>query len=943
MRSGKGGLPASLPRPLVRALAVAVVVLHATATHAQTAITPTPGAGALGTVVNQVGNTVGITGGTRAGSNLFHSFGLFSVGTGDIANFSNTTGPGVANILGRVTGGQVSAIQGTIQTTNFPGANLFLLNPAGWVFGPGAALNVSGSFHVSTADYIRFGDAAKSTFCVGGCPNGQPSVLSVAAPAAFGFLGPSQGSISIQQSALQVPNQATLSVVGGGVTIADSTLQALGGRVQIGSFASAGEAAVNGLDGAFATLGPIQISTSSISTGATDSLGNFVGVDGGSVLIRGGEVNLSAVGIDASGGLTFDAFGNVLGTTAGTVVIRGGQLTLTGGSFITNSNQGSSSPGVAIRLEASGDVVMDGGSSLTSTAFQSGDAGAVQVQANSLKMREFAFINSDTQAGGRGADISVDVGQMTLEGGARIGSTTLASVPPGGAGGDITVTATGPVTITGDSSGIVSLGLSSEPTANGGAVTVSAQSLTVADLASIGTTALGPATGGKVAISVGDLSVTGGATISSTTFQGQGGDVSVTATGSAVISGAGSAISSGGSAASTSIAPAGNIAVNAGTLTVADSGVIQNGTTLDVAGNIAVTATNAIVLRNGGAILSQAFTNSVGDVTISAPSLTLDNGLIQTSTIQEGNAGNITANVGTLTLTGGGQILASSALSATGAGGSIKITANDVFASGQSRIDSSTNGTGAGGDINITAGDVQLQSGSTISANSTGSAQALAGSINIVFGNELSMNGGSAITTSSLLADGGNISITSTGSTLILFDSQIITSVQSGVGQGGNITLGSALHPLSFLIMSDSQIRADAFGGPGGNIQIFADTFLSSGAVLSASSALSAPGTIDVQTQFTDLSSALVQLPVNVLEATALLRASCATRLAEGKASSLVVAGREGVPPEPDGLLSSPLVLEGLTEKERTAAEEPGEAAPLLTLRWPTAVGETCR
>jgi large exoprotein involved in heme utilization and adhesion len=516
-------------------------------------------------------------------------------------------------------------------------------------------------------------------------------------------------------------------------------------------------------------------------------------------------------------------------------------------------------------------------------------------------------------------------------------------VPPGGAGGDITVTATGPVTITGDSSGIVSLGLSSEPTANGGAVTVSAQSLTVADLASIGTTALGPATGGKVAISVGDLSVTGGATISSTTFQGQGGDVSVTATGSAVISGAGSAISSGGSAASTSIAPAGNIAVNAGTLTVADSGVIQNGTTLDVAGNIAVTATNAIVLRNGGAILSQAFTNSVGDVTISAPSLTLDNGLIQTSTIQEGNAGNITANVGTLTLTGGGQILASSALSATGAGGSIKITANDVFASGQSRIDSSTNGTGAGGDINITAGDVQLQSGSTISANSTGSAQALAGSINIVFGNELSMNGGSAITTSSLLADGGNISITSTGSTLILFDSQIITSVQSGVGQGGNITLGSALHPLSFLIMSDSQIRADAFGGPGGNIQIFADTFLSSGAVLSASSALSAPGTIDVQTQFTDLSSALVQLPVNVLEATALLRASCATRLAEGKASSLVVAGREGVPPEPDGLLSSPLVLEGLTEKERTAAEEPGEAAPLLTLRWPTAVGETCR
>jgi len=1280
MRSGRGGLPFPLPPLLAWALAVAVVVLHATAAHGQTAITPTPGAGALGTAVNQVGNSFDITGGTRAGGNLFHSFGLFSVGTGDIANFSNTTGAGVANILGRVTGGQVSAIQGTIQTTNFPGANLFLLNPAGWVFGPGAALNVSGSFHVSTADYLRFGDPAKSVFCVGACPNGQPSVLSVAAPAAFGFLGPSQGSISIQlqdpgtlqPGTLQVPERATLSVVGGGVQIDSAILSAPGGRVQIGSFASAGEATVSGLEGAFAALGPIQLSNSSILTTGTagfDGLGNFVGVDGGSVLIRGGDVKLSTVGIDASGAGTFDDLGNVFGTTSGSVVIRGGQLVLTGGTTVTNFNQGSSSPGVAIRLEASGDVVMDGGSALQSTATMSGDAGAVQVQASNLNMREFASINSETQGGGRGADISIGVGQLTLEGGARIGSTASAFVPPAGAAGDIDIKATGPITITGESSGIVTLGLSSEPTANGGAVSISAQSLTLGDLASVGSTAFGPAPGGTVAISVGDLSLTGGASISSTAFQGRGGDVSVTATGSALISGAGSAIRSGGDASSPNVAPAGNITLNAGTLTVADFGVIQNGTTRDVAGNIAVTATNAI-LQNGGAILSQAFTNSVGNVTISAQSLTIDNGLIQTSTIQEGNAGNIVANVGSLNLTGGGQIVASSAQDATGAGGSIQITANDVFASGQSasgvpvsniqdlrsgifsttrgvgaagqiavaagtvnladtgridssttgagpggtiavnastslslsggaglfstaegtgaagsivasspmvamtqggtmsvattnagaagsiqlsggtvaldggaqlnsstaadglggsivmnagnvsisgpgsglfstasgtgnaglitvaaptvglvnaaRIDSSTtgaglggtvsvdttggalsvaggaglfsttsgtgaagdiqvkagtltlgtgarldsstgaagrggsvavtagstsvsgpgtglfstatstgdagqiavsgasvslanqgqisasssaagragtiavnagslsldggasllsnaSGTGPGGDINITAGDVNLAGASKISANSTGSAEALAGSINLVFGSKLFMDGSSAITTTSLLADGGNISITSTGSTLRLFDSEITTSVQSGLGQGGNITLGSEAHPLTFLVASDGQIRADAFGGPGGNIQIFADTFLTSSSIISASSALSAPGTIAVQAQFTDLNSALVQLPADVLEATALLRASCAARLAEGKTSSLVVAGREGVPPEPDALLASPLVLEGWTASERTAADEPGEAAPLLTLRWPTPLGVACR
>jgi filamentous hemagglutinin family protein len=1141
---------------------VALVILHATAAlaQAQTAITPAPGAGGLGTAVNQVGNSFDITGGTRAGSNLFHSFGLFSVGSGDIANFSNTTGAGVANILGRVTGGQVSAIQGTIQTTNFPGANLFLLNPAGWVFGPGATLNVSGSFHVSTADYMRFADPAKSAFCVGACPNGQPSVLSVAAPAAFGFLGPSAGTISIQQSTLQVPDGSALSVVGGAVQIADSFLQAFGGRVQIGSFASAGEATVNGLEGAFTTLGPIQTSNSFIlSTGTAgfDGLGNFVGLDGGSVLIRGGQVTLSGTFIDASGGVTFDDLGNVFGTTPGTVVIRGGQLVLTGGSAITSFNNGTSSPGVGIRLEASGDVVMDGVASLQSVSQLSGDAGAVQIQAGSLVMREFAFIDSIASGGGRGADVSIDVGQLTLEGAARIGSTASAFVPPAGAGGDITVKATGPVTITGGSA-IVSLGLSSEPTAKGGAVTVSAPSLSISDLGSIGATALGPAPGGNIAITVGDLTVGGGGTISSTAFLGRGGDISVAATGSTLISGAGSAIRSGGDATSGNVAPAGNIAVTAGTLTVENFGVIQNGTVLDVAGSTAVTAKDSIVVRNGGAILSQAFANAVGDVTISAPSLTIDNGLIQTSTIASGNAGSVVADVGTLTLTGGGQIVASQGAGLSGAGGSIRITANDVFAAGQSppnsaplspfiqdlhsgifsttngdgaagqiavaaqtvkladaaRIDSSTtgagpggtiavnastslslsggaglfsstslgtgaagsivassptvtmtqggtmsaattgagaagsiqvsggtvaldggaqlnsstgaagrggsigvtaastsvsgpgtglfstatstgdagqitvsgssvslanqgqisasasgagragtiaidagslsldggasllsnaSGTGAGGDINITAGDVSMHGGSTISANSTGSAEALAGSINLVFGNTLSLAGGSAITTSSLLADGGNISITSTGSTLSLFDSQIITSVQSGVGQGGNITLGSDLHPLGFLILSDGQIRADAFGGPGGNIRVFADTFLSSGSILSASSALSAPGTIDVQTRFTDLNSALVQLPENVLQATTLLRASCAARLAEGKSSSLVVAGREGVPPEPDGLLSSPLVLEGLTQTERTAVEESAPAAPLLTLRWPTPPGAACR
>ncbi|MBI3988957.1 MAG: filamentous hemagglutinin N-terminal domain-containing protein, partial [candidate division NC10 bacterium] len=116
----------------------------------------------------------------------------------------------IANILSRVTGGEPSAIDGLLRST-IPGANLFLLNPAGVLFGPNASLDVSGSFHVSTADYLRLADGGifQATLA-------QGSVLTAAPPAAFGFLSGNPAGIAIQGSRLEVPHGKTLSVVGGG-------------------------------------------------------------------------------------------------------------------------------------------------------------------------------------------------------------------------------------------------------------------------------------------------------------------------------------------------------------------------------------------------------------------------------------------------------------------------------------------------------------------------------------------------------------------------------------------------------------------------------------------------------------------------------------------------------------------------------------------------------
>jgi large exoprotein involved in heme utilization and adhesion len=176
------------------------------------------------------------------------------------------------------------------------------------------------------------------------------------------------------------------------------------------------------------------------------------------------------------------------------------------------------------------------------------------------------------------------------------------------------------------------------------------------------------------------------------------------------------------------------------------------------------------------------------------------------------------------------------------------------------------------------------------------------------------MKGNSSIATASEQAPGGNISITTTGSQVYLLDSQITTSVHGGSGGGGDITIGSPAHAVDSVVLNRSQIRADAFGGPGGNIRIFADTYLKSDSIVSASSALSTPGTIDIQARFTNLSGNIAQLPETVVQAAALLRAACAARLSAGKTSSLVVAGREGVPLEPGGVMPSPLIAESPTD-----------------------------
>src|SRR5579864_7785572 len=96
--------------------------------------------------------------GLTKGNNLFHSFTQFDLKAGDVATFSGPAN--IQNILSRVTGGNPSSINGTIRS-DIAGANFFLINPSGIVFGPNAAVDVSGSFAATTANYLKLADGAR--------------------------------------------------------------------------------------------------------------------------------------------------------------------------------------------------------------------------------------------------------------------------------------------------------------------------------------------------------------------------------------------------------------------------------------------------------------------------------------------------------------------------------------------------------------------------------------------------------------------------------------------------------------------------------------------------------------------------------------------------------------------------------------------------------------
>lgn len=450
-------------------------------------------------IVNQQGQIQQITGGTTAGSNLFHSFREFNVRTGETAYFNNPLT--IDNIITRVTGGNISNIDGLIRANGR--ANLFLINPSGIIFGSNARLNIGGSFFSSTADSIQFSDG--SIFSAKN-PRETP-LLTINVPVGLQY-GTNAASVEVRQSRLEVSPNQTLAFLGGNVSIDGGRLLAPGGEVVLGGLVGEGAIAIGSttsfpvgvLRGNIALSNGAIADVRSTNNGSITVSANHLNLSGGSQLLAGIAPHSSLAGARA-GDISVDAGGEVnlsdrsliantvqsgaLGN-GGDINIAANGINLTTGARITTVTQASGNAG-NIRLSANNidisgftlDGLFSGILSYAQTS-NSGAGGNIIINQNhqtpgNLRLANRGFISSVTNSSSNGGAIEINVNNLVIESGGQIVTLTTQS----GAAGDININASGQVAIAGNSTDFVAspfegilvfnldrLPLSSEPNPN---------------------------------------------------------------------------------------------------------------------------------------------------------------------------------------------------------------------------------------------------------------------------------------------------------------------------------------------------------------------------------------------------------------------------------------------------------------------------------------------
>jgi filamentous hemagglutinin family protein len=664
----------------------------------------------VNTQVSDDGETAEITGGERAGDNLFHSFQDFSVETGDTASFLNAND--IANIFSRVTGGNISNIDGLISANG--SANLFLINPAGIVFGEGARLDIGGSFYGSSASSILFEDGE---FSAADLEN--PPLLTINAPIGLGFRD-QPGDIvnrSNQGEGLEVSSGKNIGLLGGNVTLEDGLITAPGGLVELGGLSVAGDIAISetgslefpeGIDRSNVNLtndatvdvaadggGFINVNAKNLTLTEQSELRAGIAEDTGSPDAQAGDININAsesVKIIGDTDLNFDELQTGIRNNVGDrSIVRIRE---------NNPDQRSSAigNGGAINIDTKLLEFEDDGK-VSTVSYGTGNAGNVNILAEDILIdlgtiesfsREGAIGNSGNvtinatdqivlgdnseiqaqifnDAQGNVGDIRIDTGSITLnefsfiQADTNIGQTGEAGVI--GDAGSITINAKDSIQLNGKLSLIISQ-IQDDGIGNAGEIRITAPNLSLSNFSLISTNVKKNSTGsaGNVFINVDNLNITDGAVIDSLTENDFDG---------------------------------GNININANQINLSDGGkIVTSGNSGGDAGSIELNVTDTITINNDNPSSDSPFLEQILQDTA------LETGIFASSVgSSTGNGGNINIESGVIEFVNNGLITANTQARE---GGNITLqTTKDIILNNNSSISAEAFNNANGGNLKI--------------------------------------------------------------------------------------------------------------------------------------------------------------------------------------------------------------------------------------------------
>lgn len=325
---------------------------------------------------------------------------------------------------------------------------------------------------------------------------------------------------------------------------------------------------------------------------------------------------------------------------------------------------------------------------------------------------------------------------------------------------------------------------------------------------------------------------------------------------------------------------------------------------------------------------------------MSAPTVTLKNNSRIASTtdsrypgdLSKGNAGSVTVNATHLSLTEGSHLTSSSIIGDSGKppignAGSVIVRglagpAQSVLIDGnRSGIFTDTLGAGTGGNISVKANTVTLQNGGRLSAQTSGTEASAIGGTITVNATHAQLHSGATITANSNgMANAGDINIIATD----------------------GLTMQN-----SSIVLQNSRLLAQADRGRGGQIQIRASVFQQDAtSVVNADAGRGVNGTVTIQALYAPAGGKIPPLGNRPLQAASLLNQRCAAATG-GQFSSFTASGRNSLPAEPGGWLSSPSTLaisqsHGGTMTNiapRATPAEPRGELPLLSLRQIASAG----